>query len=87
MQATSHFRTQPTDLRANMKLQALVADLHSQAHLINTDIHDEEQRTAIFDVENVAYSTLARNLRTRLDKLLATIAMLESHLAEPDLAA
>ena len=87
MHATSHFRTQPTDLRANMKLQALVADLHSQAHLINTDIHDEEQRTLIFDVENVAYSTLARNLRTRLDKLLATIAMLESHLAEPDLAA
>ena len=87
MHATSHFRTQPTDPRANMKLQALVADLHSQAHLLNTDIHDEEQRTGVFDIENVAYSTLARNLRIRLDKLLATITMLESRLAERDLAA
>jgi hypothetical protein len=86
MQPISRFETQPND-RATMKLRALIADLQLRAQILDTDIRDEEQRTSIFDVANVAYPTLARNLRTRRDNLLATIRVLESQLAETDMAA
>jgi hypothetical protein len=90
MHLISRYETQPDDrrdLRATMKLRALVADLHLRAQVLDTDIHDEEQRTGIFDVANVAYSILAQNLRARRDNLLATIRVLESHLPETDMAA
>ena len=90
MHLISRYETQPDerrDLRATMKLRALVADLHLRAQVLDADIHDEEQRTGIFDVANVAYPILARNLRARRDNLLATIRVLESHLAEADMAA
>ena len=75
------------NLHATMKLRALIADLQLRAQILETDIHDEEQRTNIFDLANVAYPTLARNLRTRRDNLLATIRVLKSQLAETDIAA
>lgn len=82
MHPISHFRTRLNDLRATMKLRALIADLNLQAHFLDQGIHDEERRTGIFDVEAVTYSTLARSQRSRRDNLLATISMLESRLAE-----
>ncbi len=87
MYPISRFETRPNDLRATMKLRALVAELHVRIQFLDTDIHNEEQRTGIFDVAIVAYPILARNLRVRRDNLLATIKVLESHLAETDLAA
>jgi hypothetical protein len=87
MPPISRFEMRPNDLRATMKLRALVADLHLRIQVLGTDIHDEEQRANIFDVANVAYPILARNLRVRRDNLLATIKVLESHLAETELAA
>jgi hypothetical protein len=70
-----------------MKLRVLVADLHLQIQFLNQAIHDEEQRTAIFEVTNVAYPMLAQTLRTRRDNLLVTITVLESRLPETDMAA
>jgi len=87
MQPISRFETRPNDLRATMKLRALVADLQLRIEVLDMDIHNEEQRTGVFDVDNVAYPILARTLRTRRDNLLATIRVLESHLAETDMAA
>ena len=87
MRPISHFRTQLNDLRATMKLPALVADLHLQVRILDQGIHDEEQRTGIFDVANVAYPMLARTLRARRENLSATIGVLESHMAETDIAA
>ena len=87
MQPISRFETRPNDLRATMKLRALVADLQMRIEVLDTDIHNEEQRTGVFDVDNVAYPILARTLRARRDNLSATIRVLESHLAEADMAA
>jgi hypothetical protein len=86
-----HFRpqyeTQSDDIGTTVKLRALVADLQLRVQVLDTDIHDEEQRTGLFDVAHIAYPVLARNLRTRRDNLLTTIRMLESHLAETAMAA
>lgn len=87
MQLPSRFETRSDDLRATVKLRALVADLQLRCEVLDKDIHDEEQRTGILDVTSVAYPTLARNLRTRRDNLLATIRVLESHLGETGMAA
>ena len=90
MHLISRYETQPDDrrdLRPTMKLRALVTDLQLRVRVLDTDIHDEEQRTGISDVANVAYPILARNLRARRDNLLATIGVLESHLAETEMAA
>ena len=87
MHLIPRYETQPEDISATMKLRALVADLHSRVQVFDTDIHDEEQRTNIFDTASVAYPTLARNLRARRDNLLTTIRMLESHLPETGMAA
>jgi hypothetical protein len=80
-------RTPPNDLRATVKLRALIADPHLQVRFLDQGIHDEEQRTGIFDVATVAYSTLARNQRARRDNLLVTIRMLEEQMAETEIAA
>jgi hypothetical protein len=87
MHPISRFETRPNDLRATMKLRALVADLQLRIEVLDTDIHNEEQRTGVFDVANVAYPILAGTLRVRRDNLLATIRVLQSHLAEADVAA
>jgi hypothetical protein len=87
MQQVPRFETQLSELRATMKLRALLADLHRQVQLLDTDIAEEQQRTGIFDAADVAYSTLARYLSGRRDNLLATIRLLESQLAETDVAA
>jgi hypothetical protein len=83
----THFRTPLNDHRATMKLvklRALVADLHSQVHLLDQGIHDEEQRTGMFDVANFAYPILARTLRARRDNLLATIRVLRGRMTDSD---
>jgi hypothetical protein len=87
MHSISAFDTRPNDVRSTMKLRALVADLRSRIEVLDTDIHNEEQRTSIFDAAHVAYPILAQTLRTRRDNLLATIRMLESRLAETEMAA
>jgi len=87
MHPLSHFEMRSDDLRATMKLRALVADLQLRSQVLDKDIHDEEQRTSIFDTASVAYPILARNLRVRRDNLLATIKVLESRLAETEMAA
>jgi len=86
MHPISRFETQPND-RATMKLRALIADLQLRAQILETDVHDEERRTGIVDIANVAYPTLARNLRVRRDNLLATIRVLETQLADTEMAA
>lgn len=87
MQPTSRLETLLNDPRTAMKLQALINDLRRQVQLLDADIRDEEKRTGISDVANTAYPILARNLRTRRGNLLASITMLESQLAETDMAA
>jgi hypothetical protein len=87
MQPTSRLGTPPNDTRTTMKLRMLIADLGRQAQLLTYDLQEEEKRTGSFDVSNIAYPTLARNLRARRDNLLITIAMLESQLAGTAIAA
>jgi hypothetical protein len=87
MQPTSRLKTLLTDPRATMKLQALIADLRWRAHLLESDVQDEEKRAGIFDVSNIAYPIIAKNLRARRDNLLVTIAALEGQLAAMDMAA
>jgi hypothetical protein len=87
MDPTSHFKTRLNDLHTTMKPRALVSDLHLQVHFLDRDIHDEEQRTGILDLANIAYPILARTLRARRDNLLATIRMLENRMTETDAAA
>jgi hypothetical protein len=70
-----------------MKLQMLIADLSRQVQLLNYDLHEEEKRTGSFDVSDIAYPMLAKNLRARRDNLRVTIALLESQLAATDIAA
>jgi len=87
MHPISSFDTRAHDLRSTMKLRALVADLRSRIEVLDTDITNEEQRTSVFDAAHVAYPILAQTLRTRRDNLLATIRILESRLAETEMAA
>jgi hypothetical protein len=87
MQPISRFETRASDVRATMKLRALVAELRSQVQYFDNDIRDEEQRTGIFDLNDITYPILARNLRTRRENLLATIRVLDGQLAETELAA
>ena len=87
MQPTFQLETLLNNPRAAMKLQALIADMRWRVQLLNSDIHEEENRTGIFDISNSGYSILARNLRARRDNLLSTIAVLESQSAEKEIAA
>jgi hypothetical protein len=87
MQPISRLGTPSNDPRTTMKLRVLIADLGWHVRLLSSDIHEEEKRTGLFDVSDIAYPTLARNLRTRRDNLLVTIALLESQLAETSMAA
>jgi hypothetical protein len=84
MQAISRFETRLNDLRAITKLRALIANLLLQVRFLDADIRDQEQRMGIFDVTDVAYPLLARNLRARRDNLLATIRVLEGQLPQTD---
>jgi hypothetical protein len=87
MQPISRFETRLNDLRAITKLRALVANLLLRVRFLDADIKDEEQRKGIFDVNDVAYPLLARNLRARRDNLLATIRVLERQLPQTDMVA
>jgi hypothetical protein len=87
MQPISRFETRLNDLRAITKLRALVANLLLQVQFLDADIKDEERRMGIFDVTDVAYPLLARNLRARRDNLLATIRVLEGQLPQADMVA
>ncbi|WP_426437463.1 hypothetical protein [Bradyrhizobium genosp. P] len=87
MQPTSRLETLPNDPHATMKLHALIADLRWRVQLLDSDIHEEERRTGLFDVSNIAYPVLARNLRARRNNLSLTIMVLESRLPETDMAA
>ncbi|MFB9266880.1 hypothetical protein ACFFWD_27585 [Bradyrhizobium erythrophlei] len=68
----------------SVRLQALIADLRWRAQLFNSDIADEEQKARVFNVSDVAYPLIARDLRERRDKLVATIATLETRLKDLD---
>jgi hypothetical protein len=69
---------------SSMHLHALIADLRWKVQLFNSDIAEEEERACVFDVKNVAYPLVAKDLRERRDNLLATIATLEAQLIEVD---
>jgi hypothetical protein len=87
MQPTSRFETRANTSSITLKLQALIADLRNQVQLLDSDINDEQKRSGIFDVSNIAYPTLAKTLRTRRDNLMVTITLLESQLAQAKMAA
>ncbi|SFI62630.1 hypothetical protein [Bradyrhizobium sp. Gha] len=78
MQTSSLFETR-TDKTA-LKMKVLVADLQRRIELLETDIAHEEARTRVQDLAHPTYSILARNLRSRRDNLLATIAILKRQL-------
>jgi hypothetical protein len=59
------------------RLDALIADLWWRVRLMNTEILEEEARAGVFDALQPTYPLLARNLRTRRDNLVSTIAVLE----------
>ena len=76
---------QTEKLRAGMKqlqIASLIHHLTRSANLLSADIELEEARTAIRDPKDHRYSLLARQLRTRRDKLLASIALLETRVAQ-----
>jgi hypothetical protein len=83
----SRFETLPNNAGATMKLHALIADLRWQVQLLDCDLQEEETRTGIFNVSDLCYPTLARNLRARRKNLLVTITMLQSQLVEADIVA
>lgn len=62
----------------DVKVWWLINDLAKTVQLLDCDILTEEERTLIFDPQNVAYPPLARSLRTRRDNLKETIATLEA---------
>lgn len=68
----------------SMRLQALIADLQWKNQLIGSDIAEEEQRTGVFNANNVAYPLIAKGLRERRDNLIATIATLQAQLRDVD---
>ena len=87
MNPISPLNTPSNDLRSTLKLRALIADLRSRIEILDIDIRNEEERTSVFDAAHVAYPILARTLQTRRDNLSTTIRMLESRLAETEMAA
>jgi hypothetical protein len=74
----------PAD-KMTIKTQALIDDLERRVNLLNSDIKEEEARTTIRDLANPFYPILTRNLRSRRDNLLATIAILRTQLERSEL--
>jgi hypothetical protein len=74
----------PAD-KMTIKTQALIEDLERRVSLLNSDIKEEEARTTIRDLANLFYPILTRNLRSRRDNLLATIAILRTQLERSEL--
>jgi hypothetical protein len=79
MQLASRSETTYAD-NTTRKTQALLADLERRLALIGADIAEEEDQTKLYDLAQPSYSTLARNLRSRRDNLVATIAVLRRQL-------
>lgn len=73
MQSTSRF-----DAKASLHLHALISDLHWRGRMLEADIQEEERKAGNADPGSATYPMLALTLRTRLDNLRASIAMLES---------
>lgn len=73
MQPTSRF-----DATASLHLRALISDLHWRGRMLEADIREEERKAGNADPGSATYPMLALTLRTRLDNLRASIAMLES---------
>jgi hypothetical protein len=73
---TSHFETSIN--RAAHALTSLILDLKRTVKYFDIDIETEETRVGIVDVWRPEYPIVARNLRTRRDNLLGTIAILET---------
>jgi len=75
MQSMSRFEaTIPT------RLHALISDLRWRKQMLDADIQEEERRVGIFEPKNLAYPTLALNLRARRDNIQMSITILESRL-------
>jgi hypothetical protein len=75
MQPTSRF-----DATASLQLHALISDLNWRGRMLEADIKEEERKAGNADPGSATYPMLAVTLRTRLDNLRASIAMLESRL-------
>jgi hypothetical protein len=75
MHPTSRF-----DATASLQLHALISDLHWRARMLEADIQEEERKAGNADPRSPTYPMLALTLRTRLDNLRVSIAVLESRL-------
>jgi Skp family chaperone for outer membrane proteins len=79
MNQQRHFET--TVSRETPKTKALIADLDRIVQILNDAINVEEKLSGIFDPLQAQYSTHARELTARRDKLADTIAALEHRLS------
>ena len=77
MQPTSRF-----DATASLHLRALISDLNWRGRMLEADIKEEEHKAGNADPGSATYPMLAQTLRTRLDNLRVSIAMLESRLED-----
>lgn len=77
MQSTSRF-----DATASLHLRALISDLHWRGRMLEADIQEEERKAGNADTGSASYPMLALTLRTRLDNLRASIALLERRLED-----
>ncbi len=77
MQFTSRF-----EATSSLQLHALISDLNWRGRMLEADIQEEERKAGNADPGSATYPMLALTLRTRLDNLRATIAMLESRITE-----
>ena len=73
MQSTSRF-----EATASLHIHALISDLNWRIQMLEADIKEEERKAGNADPGSATYPMLALTLRTRLDNLRASIAMLES---------
>ena len=82
MNTSNHFEIrQEISRREAAVVAALLNDLRRTVQFLSVDIVTEEDRTAVRDMSDPRYSTLARTLDARRRNLTATIASLERRLS------
>jgi hypothetical protein len=60
-----------------LQIATLIGNLSRSVELLTVDIEHEETQAGVRDLSDPAYPVLARSLRSRKDKIRATIAWLE----------
>jgi hypothetical protein len=61
-----------------LQIATLIGSLSRSADILTADIEHEEAQAGVRDLVDPAYPVLARSLRTRREKIGATIASLEA---------